>query len=208
MSRSYSKIRHIQESNVLLENRILEEKSKFFLSEATTVYDPWSEFGGAGKGLKFKSQADWDKFISVVNVSFTAADGPSFPNIMKKNNLGSYELKVYEGGTGYQTAEPSIEVMGLSLFYIASAYGFRNLNAFANPENVYVYYSKVFSYLSQMYKPTSGIGSPTGLADAIKNNTSQVFSAIKKDWANIITLKLAPIYKTRVDAYAAAPVQK
>ncbi len=74
--------------------------------------------------------------------------------------------------------------------------------------NVYTYYSKVFQFLSQMYKPTSGIGSPAGLADAIKNNTSQVFSAIKKDWSNIITLKLAPIYKARVDAYAVAPVQK
>ena len=95
MNRSYSKIRHIQESNVLLENRRLEEKSKFFLTEATTVYDPWKDFGGNGKGLKFKSQADWDKFVGVVNVSFTSDDGPSFPNIMKKNNLGQYELKTY-----------------------------------------------------------------------------------------------------------------
>jgi hypothetical protein len=181
---------------------------KTLVNEVAKPYDPWLDFGGAGQGLKFKSQADWDKFIEVINVSFTSADGPSFPNIMKKNNLGSYELKVYEGSTGTQTAEPSIEVMGLSLFYIASAYGFRNLNAFANPENVYTYYSKVFQFLSQMYKPTSGIGSPAGLADAIKNNTSQVFSAIKKDWSNIITLKLAPIYKARVDAYAVAPAQK
>lgn len=208
MSRSYSKIRHIQESNVLLENRKLEEKSKFFLTEATTVYDPWKDFGGNGKGLKFKSQADWDKFIGIVNVSFTSDDGPSFPNIMKKNNLGQYELKTYEGGSGFQTAEPSIEVMGLSLFYIAAANNLRGLNVFSNSANVNPYYVKVFSFLTKMYQPSAGIGSPTGLADAIQNDTSKVFSAIKKDWANIITLKLAPIYKTRVDTYAVAPVQK
>ena len=33
MNRSYSKIRHIQESNLMLENRILEEKSKHLLME-------------------------------------------------------------------------------------------------------------------------------------------------------------------------------
>jgi hypothetical protein len=181
---------------------------KTLVNEAATAYDPWLDFGGAGKGLKFKSQADWDKFIGIINVSFTAADGPAFPNIMKKNNSGVYELKVYEGGSGYQTAEATIEVMGLSLFYIASANGFRSLNSFANPENVYTYYTKVYQFLSRMVQPSSGIATPTGLADAIKNNTSQVFSAVKKDWANIVTLKLAPIYKARVDSYAVAPAQK
>jgi hypothetical protein len=178
------------------------------INEAATVYDPWNDFGGAGKGLKFKSQADWDKFIGVVNVSFTSADGPSFPNIMKKNANGQYELKTYEGGTGFQTAEPSIEVMGLSLFYIAAANNLRGLNVFANSANVSPYYTKVFSFLTKMYQPSAGIGSPTGLADAIQNNTSKVFSDIKKDWSNIITLKLAPIYKARVDSYAVAPAQK
>jgi len=35
MNRSYSKIRHMQKSNFMLENRILEEKSKHFLMEST-----------------------------------------------------------------------------------------------------------------------------------------------------------------------------
>ena len=35
MNRSYSKIRHIQKSNFILENRRLEEKSKHFLMEST-----------------------------------------------------------------------------------------------------------------------------------------------------------------------------
>jgi len=37
MNRSYSKIRHIQESNLVLENRRLEEKSKHLLMEETGV---------------------------------------------------------------------------------------------------------------------------------------------------------------------------
>jgi hypothetical protein len=182
--------------------------SRQYLNEATTTYDPWADFGGNGKGLKFKSQADWDNFVAIVNVSFTSADGPSFPNIMKKNANGQYELKTYEGSTGYQTAEASIEVMGLSLFYIAAANSIRGLNVFANSANVNPYYVKVFSFLSKMVQPSTSIGTPTGLADAIQNNTSKVFSDIKKDWENIIKLKLAPIYKTRIDTYAVAPVQK
>jgi hypothetical protein len=35
MNRSYSKIRHIQESNLMLENRIIEEKSRQYLMEQT-----------------------------------------------------------------------------------------------------------------------------------------------------------------------------
>ena len=35
MNRSYSKIRHMQQSNLMLENRIMEEKSRQFLMEQT-----------------------------------------------------------------------------------------------------------------------------------------------------------------------------
>lgn len=208
MNRSYSKIRHIQEANLVLENRRMEEKSKFFLNEATTTYDPWADFGGNGKGLKFKSKTDWESFTNNVNVSFTSADGPSFPNIMQKNANGQYELKVYQTAGGSQTAEPMVEVIGLSLFYLASANNLRGLNIFSNSANVYVYYTKVGSFLNKMIQPSTDIGTPMGLADAVQNDTSKTFLAIKKDWANIVTLKLAPIYKTRVDAYAVAPVQK
>jgi hypothetical protein len=37
MNKSFSKIRHIQETNLVLENRRLEEKSKHFLTEADSV---------------------------------------------------------------------------------------------------------------------------------------------------------------------------
>ena len=183
--------------------------SKFYLNEATTVYDPWKDFNSGGKGLKFKSQADWENFINLIpTISFTSAEGASFPHIMEKNASGQYVLKVFQTTGGSTNAVPSIQVMGLTLFYIASANSLKNLNIFANQSNVSVYYNKVASFLNQMIQPATSLGSPMGLVDKIGSDTNKTFSAVKKDWSNIITLKLAPIYKQRYDAYASAPIQK
>ena len=184
--------------------------SRQYLTEAVKPFDPWSEIGGSttGKGLKFKSQADWDNFSNIVNVTFTTADGPNFPNIMKKNENGQYELKVYQTSSGSLTAEPSIESMALSLFNIASANGIKGLNALSYPTSVSTYFNKQASVLNTMFSVSTGIGTPIGLTDTLNNSTKKWDLDIKKDWTNIITLKLAPIYKQRYDAYVSVPVQK
>lgn len=184
-------------------NENLSEEATAAPAGAPTTYDPWMDFGGGGKGLKFKSEADWNKFIEILPaITFKSEDGPSFPNIMEKNQAGVYQLKDLNG----QTAQASIQQIGLTLCYLGAANSFKVIGGFANQTQVKEYYLKVFPFLTKMVPPAKGsLLTPTGLVEALDSSTYKSFLAIKKDWSNIISLKLDPIYKDRVAKFAVVP---
>lgn len=71
MNRSYSKIRHMQQSNLMLENRIMEEKSRQFLMEQSTgVYQTMTVKVPITKG-----KDNVERFAANSNVEVSLTDG-------------------------------------------------------------------------------------------------------------------------------------
>lgn len=182
--------------------------SRHYLNEDTTPYDPWIDFGGGGKGMKFKSKEDYISFTSNFNVSFTANDGPNFPNIMKKNEFGTYVLKSYEVESGkVDNALATIQGAGMSLFLIAAANSLKGLLGFRTITEVNVWYTRKSAIFGKMFPQGGSLGTPQGLVTKIDEGTDKVFKDVMKDWSNIVSLKLNPIYTARVTSYASIPAQ-
>jgi hypothetical protein len=193
-----------EKSNIL--GMYFNPTGKNLVNEVVTPYDPWKEVGGRSipTGLKFKSVNDWSKFTDVIPVSFTQQDGPNFPHIMVKNPQGVYQMKDYDG----QTAQASIANMGIPLFIVAASQGKSNI--LSESPAMFNYWYKANSIIINNVDGGGPVISSAQLQRDLANKKNNIFVDIQLDWANIIKLKLDPVYQKRYATHAipASPTQK
>ena len=95
MNKSFSKIRHIQEANLMLENRILEQKSKRYLmekhsSETINVNLPWM-INKEGKEIVAKSQFNVGEYYP--SFSYLEGDPDIVKQLDKDTKTNPYTIK-------------------------------------------------------------------------------------------------------------------
>ena len=87
MSKSYSKIRHMQQSNLMLENRIMEEKSRHFLMEQSDVTQTMTVKVPITKG-----KDNVERFATNSNVEVILADGKGEGTMTRLGEFKSIDL--------------------------------------------------------------------------------------------------------------------
>jgi len=193
-----------EKSNIL--GMYFNSTGKNLVNEVVTPYDPWKEIGGRSipTGLKFKSVEDWNKFTDVIPVTFTQQDGPNFPHIMVKNTQGVYQMKDYDG----QTAQASIANMGIPLFIVAASQGKSNI--LSESPAMFNYWYKANSIIINNVAGGGTVISPAQVQMDLADKKNKIYVDIQLDWANIIKLKLDPVYQKRYATHAipASPTQK
>jgi hypothetical protein len=172
-------------------------------------YDPWLEKAGMTwpMGLKFKSQENFEAFITAPNTKLTTADQKGAPSLFTQDPKTKQFVVKNPGGAPNTTYDVSINFMGAHLFTIAAAAGLKNLVMVSTPTGLNRIWSKVGSVVNKMYSPKSGFGSPYGIVEIITDPTNKKYADFIKAWSYIVNTKLQPVYMANVAAYAILPKQ-